>query len=329
MDTIRIYLENMFSNLPKDASLIKAKEDLLSIMEERYNDLKAEGKSENEAVGEVISRFGNIDELLDELGINLGSAAQEEDNNSLCPSEEEVNKFIKHRNLFGWMMGLGVLMILTGVACIIALDSLLPELTNISKEISDSIALFGMFFFICIGVTLFIVFGIGNEKYQKYEKQLVVLPEHLKDSVTNRYEKNNIAMALQISGGIVLIILGICAVIAADALFGESDMYSGCGAAIMMLCIGLGVLFMCHAGTVHDGYKYLLNIEKNLDKGGQHKESVGEKIFNSIFWPVVVISYFIWSFVFGGWAISWIVFPVAGIISGIISSVCDAVNSGK
>ena len=69
METIRTYIDNMFVSLPKTEQVLKAKSDLLDMMEDKYNALKAEGKSENEAVGHVISEFGNIDELTNELGI--------------------------------------------------------------------------------------------------------------------------------------------------------------------------------------------------------------------------------------------------------------------
>ena len=38
-------------------------------MEDKYNELLAEGKSDNEAVGIVIAEFGNLDEVAEELGI--------------------------------------------------------------------------------------------------------------------------------------------------------------------------------------------------------------------------------------------------------------------
>ncbi len=319
METIRNYIENMFAGLPKDESLLKAKEDLLAIMEERYSDLKQEGKTENEAVGEVISRFGNIDELLDELGVKVG----EKNPDALHPTAEEAEGYIRHRKLFGLMTGLGVLSILVGVACLIALDSLLPALAGLSSELSGNIGLFAMFFFICIAITLFVVFGIGSEKYEKYQKQLVELPAGVKADMEKRYDRNRISLALSVSGGIALIILGICSVIAADAIFGDSSIYSACGAAVMLVLIGLGVLLMCRAGVVSDGYKHLLNLEKKVDQ----KESVAETVFNSIFWPMVVLVYLVWSFAFGGWAISWIVFPVGGIITGIVSTILKAVES--
>ncbi len=74
METIRIYIDNMFMALPKTEQVLKAKTDLLEMMEDKYTALKAEGKSENEAVGHVISEFGNIDELTSELGIETEQA---------------------------------------------------------------------------------------------------------------------------------------------------------------------------------------------------------------------------------------------------------------
>lgn len=58
MEAIRNYLETMFLNLPNTPEVYKAKNELWQMMEDKYTELKAEGKSENEAVGTVISEFG-------------------------------------------------------------------------------------------------------------------------------------------------------------------------------------------------------------------------------------------------------------------------------
>ena len=69
METIKNYLENMFSHLPNTPEVQKAKYELYQMMEDKYNELISEGKSDNEAIGIVISEFGNLDELADSLGI--------------------------------------------------------------------------------------------------------------------------------------------------------------------------------------------------------------------------------------------------------------------
>ena len=70
METIRNYLETMFARLPVTLEVQKAKNELWQIMEDKYSELLQEGKTENEAVGIVISEFGNLDELAKELGIS-------------------------------------------------------------------------------------------------------------------------------------------------------------------------------------------------------------------------------------------------------------------
>ena len=70
MEAIRNYLETMFLNLPNTPEVYKAKNELWQMMEDKYTELKNEGKSENEAVGTVIAEFGNLDELQKILGSN-------------------------------------------------------------------------------------------------------------------------------------------------------------------------------------------------------------------------------------------------------------------
>jgi len=83
METIRNYLESMFKNLPQTDVVVKAKYELGQMMEDKYSELIKEGKSENEAIGTVITEFGNLEEIAKELGIEdiykgTGTAAPNE-----------------------------------------------------------------------------------------------------------------------------------------------------------------------------------------------------------------------------------------------------------
>ena len=70
METILNYLENMFSSLLQTEEVLRAKRELAAMMEDKYNELLEEGRTDNEAVGIVISEFGNLKELSAELGID-------------------------------------------------------------------------------------------------------------------------------------------------------------------------------------------------------------------------------------------------------------------
>ena len=69
METIRNYLNAMFAGLPDTPEVRRAYEELAAMMEDKYTELIEEGLSENEAVGTVISEFGNLEELAQTLGI--------------------------------------------------------------------------------------------------------------------------------------------------------------------------------------------------------------------------------------------------------------------
>ena len=64
MDTIKSYLETMFANLPATAEVLKAKDELWGMMEDKYNELISEGKSENEA---ILTNSQKLSDLTDSL----------------------------------------------------------------------------------------------------------------------------------------------------------------------------------------------------------------------------------------------------------------------
>ena len=78
METIRNYLSTMFAGLPDTPEVRRAYEELAAMMEDKYTELIAEGRSENEAVGTVISEFGNLEEIAQTLGIEdyIGGAQE-------------------------------------------------------------------------------------------------------------------------------------------------------------------------------------------------------------------------------------------------------------
>ncbi len=70
MNRMKTYLEEMFRTLPDTEEVRRARHELWQMMEDKYSELIADGMTEEEAVNQVISEFGNLDELSDEL--NLG-----------------------------------------------------------------------------------------------------------------------------------------------------------------------------------------------------------------------------------------------------------------
>lgn len=107
MEAIRNYLETMFLNLPNTPEVYKAKNELWQMMEDKYTELKNEGKSENEAVGTVIAEFGNLDELAEDLGIKqfVHQPRQEQTPNAVSLSMEDVRQFLREHSRHSYFCG--------------------------------------------------------------------------------------------------------------------------------------------------------------------------------------------------------------------------------
>ena len=63
MEAIREYLHNMFLNLPETPQVLRAKAELMEMMEDKYEELMQEGMSEKEAVVRFFSEFGYLVEF--------------------------------------------------------------------------------------------------------------------------------------------------------------------------------------------------------------------------------------------------------------------------
>lgn len=69
MDILDNYLDTMFSHYPLTPRTLEAKRELRAMMEDAYNGALAAGRSQNEAIGQAIAEFGNLDEVAPLLGL--------------------------------------------------------------------------------------------------------------------------------------------------------------------------------------------------------------------------------------------------------------------
>lgn len=111
MDTIRNYLDSLFIGVPQSTEIDKLKTDLLANMEDHYHELMGEGKNEQEAIGTVISTFGSIDELLEELDVEKKHQADETETNTASIYLSEAENYWKEYRAASLQVASGVLFI--------------------------------------------------------------------------------------------------------------------------------------------------------------------------------------------------------------------------
>ena len=124
---------------------------------------------------------------------------------------------------------------------------------------------------------------------------------------------------------VALYILG-AAIVVASALFeerfGESAPIIGVVILLVLAAAATGMLIYSHMSTPQEfkDYDEMSESERKL-----YATPAGKKLraVQSIFWSVITIVYLAVSFLTYAWHITWIIWPVAGILSGIFKTVLE------
>ena len=233
MNAIRNYLDNMFRNLPNTEAVRKAKRDLLEMMEDKYEELISEGKSENEAVGIVISEFGNLDELAESLGISE-AVTENPDENKPMLSMDRIKEYIEMNSQRSILMPLGVALCIFSVAFNILAD-MVPGLDFHFLGVS------GMFLAIAGAVVLFIFSGMKKKEFAEVAKKECSLSIEGAEYVRAERKSFKTSYGLMSSIGIGLCILSVVNPIIIGSIPYINDSF---GAVMFFLFIALGVFLI-------------------------------------------------------------------------------------
>lgn len=326
METIKTYLENMFLNLPKNREVLHAKEELLTMMEDKYQELKSQGRTENEAVGIVISEFGNLNEVAEALGIS--QVMQEE---SIQPVQRVVTAamakdFMDSRQKSSYKIAIGVLLAIWSPILLILLSS--TENSSFMGIHNGGIALGLMVLFamVATAVGLFIMSGVESGRYDLDRNEQFVLDYQADAYVRAEEDQSRMSMTIRITIGVVLCIISVIPLIILGVLeVSESLLVVAVG--IMIFMVGAAVFLFITAGMKLSSIDILLkkgeySIESR--KKSRRAESIG-----NIYWPIIVILYLYWSFTSGNWGFTWIIWPLAGLLFAVIVAIAGAFSRKK
>ncbi len=308
----------MFAAMPNTAEVRKAKAELLQMMEDKYNELIANGQNENTAVGTVISEFGNLDELAEGLGL-VKVVEETRTRESETPRRnvgiDEVKGFIENRRKKALLLALGVFFCIVSVAC--------PILFG---ERYGAVSVLLMFVCIALGVGFIVYSSYVDSNWKFLKTELCRIDMATADYVKEKLRSFEPVRALCVTIGVILFI--ICWV--PNMFYVEGSYYAP---ALMFVLIGLGVLLIVYSSKIRSGYEILMQlndvntisgtyINQNV-KPVRYKNKTAQTIVE-IYWPVATCLYLILSFLTFRWDLTWIIWLVAGIMHRAVVINCRA-----
>jgi len=295
MEIINDYLNNVFAGLPNTEQVKHMKQNMADSMEEKCQELVAEGKTEHEAAYSVIANFGSMDEIVAELGITREEEAQS--TGRFIP-HDQIEAYLARTRKDGMWIGSGVGIILFGVAVLILLGG-------------NSLGLFVLFGAITFAVGIFFARGIPMSACEINAEQVISLEGHTKAELELRRREYIPVFTVQLVAGVMSILLSIGAV----AVFFVTP-------ALILFAVGIATYLFITGGVTKGTYDTLLAKAKSSMAGDVERRRKSERLIGAIaaaFWPLVTAGYLGWSFGWNAWDISWVVWPVAGCVFGAIA----------
>lgn len=317
MNTIRNYLDNMFLGLPQTEDVKRAKNELLAMMEDKYNELKNSGKTENEAIGIVISEFGNLDELGDILGIK--QIVENKPEISVI-SYEEAKNYIEDSRATAPKTALGVLLCIISPTILLLLIGL-SELTfvNVKEELLTAIGLVALIVLVAAGVSNFIRFSSKLEKYDYLKLNLFELDYKTEQMVRNIQKEDEQPYKSAVSISVISYILSVLPIIITPLVF-EVDGLSVISVVITLLIVAFSTYNIINKSGSYEACNVLL---QQGDYSVKNKSNKTYQTVSTVYWCVIVAIYLGYSFITNNWGMSWIIWPVAGVLFGAIKAIID------
>lgn len=283
METIKTYIENMFLNLPSTPEVQKAKRELLCMMEDKYTELKEEGKTENEAVGIVISEFGNLDEIAESLGISEVVNPQEKneentqadaDNMAGSGSKggyqgaqeprrlltlERAKEYISYKLRHCKFIALGVMLCIFSPVWCIFFDAVGENFGG--EDVLDALGATLLFLTVAVAVILFVMSGSLGKEWEWIERKRFVSDFATLAYVEKEKKEFRSKYAVFMSVGISLCIISVIPPIIMDSL--DVDFLDDISGGLLLIMVGAGVFLIVMCNMIMDTYENLL---KNSNK---------------------------------------------------------------
>lgn len=232
----------------------------------------------------------------------------------------EATAFIQAREQAAKKMALGTVLCILSPICLFLLmgmsdSSLLP----FSEDIGALLGLIVVLLFVCVAVTQFLGTSSLLKPFAFLEKEefdtaygVDALAREQKNTYESTYNRYTII-------GVILCITAVIPLFCAAAL-GGSDFFVLLGLSLLLLLVSVAVYLFVVCNTIQNTYLQLLQ-EGEFTKSSKRHQKLLEPV-STVYWLAVTALYLGFSLITMRWESSWVIWPVAAILYGVIVTLC-------
>lgn len=232
-------------------------------------------------------------------------------------SMEEANAFLAYKAESAPKIALGVLLcILSPVALLILGGAQQSGRLALTETQAGMIGLIVLLLMVAGAVLLFVLTGLKGSKYEYLEKEALDTAYGVSGMVRERMGREESEHGRRIAIGVVLCVLAAVPLFVLILWHGEDELYGGLGVSAILVLAAIGVYNIVLTSVPWGGYQMLL---EQGDYTRAAKRS--NRKYAGIYWGIITAAYLATSFLTQRWDMTWIFWPVAGVLYGVIVEV--------
>ncbi len=264
--------------------------------------------------------------LRDDMEDVVYLAGEEPDENSVRRvSMEEANEAIDNKKRTAVWTALATFLCVICPVPLIFLAGLgeSGRVPSLNEDMGGLIGIIALFILVATAVAFFIVVDSFNQKYKYLEKEVFTTDYGVRGMVEKERSEFQLRYVVITAVATVMCILSVIPLFAVGVVeeikdAAENDFTYVVAVCVMFLLIAVAVFLFVWVNSMKAVYDQLLQDGEFTRK--EKKRSGLMEAVQSLYWTIATLVYFAWSFIGGAWYISWIVWPIAGVGSAVVSA---------
>lgn len=236
---------------------------------------------------------------------------------------EEADEFLNIQQKTSFATALGVSLCIISPALLIFLTGF-ADYSSRLEPIGVAAGLIALLVLVAIAVFLFISGSSKNQKYEFLEKEVFETAYGVTGMVKEKQKDYAQTHATRLAFGVMLCILSVVPLVSLSILFEDKDYIATACVSLLLCIVSAGVNLIVRTSIISSGFKKLLQENDYSAKEKREKAYLSPLI--SIYWLIVLAGYLVWSFITNKWEFTWIVWPVAAILSPVFIAVLKLVH---
>lgn len=226
-------------------------------------------------------------------------------------SLEEANAYMNIKSKLAPIIATAVSLCIASPICLIILGAMSEE-GRFSENIAGGIGTAILLVFVAIAVGIFITTGFKCSKYEYIEREKLSLQYGVKGAVELRKKEYDDAYKTYTAIGVVLCIVGVIPLILMACFENASAVLGAVMIGVLLLFVSVGVNFLVRSSMINESYEQLLQTGDFTEENKKFRLKTA--YISGAYWCISTAVYLAWSFLTNDWEITWLVWPVAGVL---------------